>query len=161
VVNGDVAGPNLSTTAVVRRCEVTTEPLDIGAYEAAVAGPDRGAVVSFAGVVRDHDGARAVVRLVYEAHPSAQRVLEQIAAEVAAEVAAGVATDSGVRAVALGHRVGPLEIGDAALVVAVAAAHRREAFAGCARLVDEVKNRLPVWKHQLFADGTDEWVNCA
>jgi molybdopterin synthase catalytic subunit len=109
-------------------------------------------VVSFAGVVRDHDHGRPVTRLEYEAHPSAEAVLKEVAAEVAA--------DPDVIAVAVSHRVGPLEIGDVALAAAVACAHRASAFAACARLVDEVKARLPVWKHQQFADGTDEWVNC-
>lgn len=131
---------------------VTTEPLDRGAHERAVARPDAGAVVSFAGVVRDHDHGRVVLRLEYEAHPSAESVLKEIAAEIAA--------DPAVLGLAVSHRVGALEIGEAALVAAVACAHRAAAFAACARLVDEVKARLPIWKHQFFADGTDEWVNC-
>jgi molybdopterin synthase catalytic subunit len=61
---------------------------------------------------------------------------------------------------AVSHRIGPLEIGDVALACAVAAEHRREAFAACSDLVDDVKARLPIWKHQVFTDGTDEWVNC-
>ena len=130
---------------------LTDGPLDVPAHEAAVAHPAAGAVVSFAGVVRDHDDGRSVLRLVYEAHPSAAAIL--------AEVAEEIAKDPSVRAVAVSHRVGPLEIGDVALAAAVATAHRAEAFALCARLVDEVKARLPVWKHQFFADGTDEWVN--
>jgi molybdopterin synthase catalytic subunit len=77
---------------------------------------------------------------------------------VAAEVAAN---RPGVRAIAVSHRVGALEIGDAALVAAVAADHRGEAFETCAQLVEQVKARLPVWKHQFFADGTDEWVGSA
>lgn len=64
-----------------------------------------------------------------------------------------------MRAVAVEHRLGRLEIGDVALACAVAAEHRQQAFAACAELVEEVKRRLPVWKHQIFADGTDEWVN--
>ena len=132
-------------------CAVTEESLDLAAHEAAVNHPAAGAVVSFAGVVRDHDDGRSVTRLVYEAHPSAADVLTEVAAEIAAEPA--------VYAVAVSHRVGPLAIGDVALAAAVATAHRAEAFALCARLVDEVKARLPVWKHQIFADGTDEWVN--
>jgi len=95
-----------------------------------------------------------VLRVEYTAHPSAERTLAEVAAEVAA-------ASRGVRAIAVSHRVGPLSIGDAALVAAVAADHRSEAFQTCARLVDLVKERLPVWKHQFFADGTDEWVNCA
>ncbi|HLT09405.1 MAG TPA: molybdenum cofactor biosynthesis protein MoaE [Micromonosporaceae bacterium] len=133
------------------RSQVTNEPLDMAAHEAAVAHASAGAVVSFAGVVRDHDGGRGVLRLVYEAHPSAATVL--------AEVAAEIAKDPSVYAIAVSHRVGELAIGDIALAAAVATAHRAEAFALCARLVDEVKARLPVWKHQFFADGTDEWVN--
>jgi molybdopterin synthase catalytic subunit len=91
--------------------------------------------------------------LRYEAHPSAGEVLATVAAEVAGLLA--------VDRVAVSHRTGDLQVGDAALVVAVASAHRGEAFRACALLVDEVKARLPVWKHQVFADGTDEWVNCA
>jgi molybdopterin synthase catalytic subunit len=131
---------------------VTTSPLDLAAHEAAVAGPRAGAVVSFQGVVRDHDHGRAVAKLEYEGHPTAEAVLREVAAEIAA--------DPDVYAVAVSHRVGPLEIGDAALVAAVSTAHRAAAFAACARLVDEVKARLPIWKHQIFTDGTDEWVNC-
>jgi molybdopterin synthase catalytic subunit len=131
---------------------VTTEPLDLAAHEAAVAGPRAGAVVSFQGVVRDHDHGRSVTKLEYEGHPTAEAVLREVVAEIA--------TDPDVYAVAVSHRVGPLEIGDVALVAAVSTAHRAAAFAACARLVDEVKARLPIWKHQIFADGTDEWVNC-
>jgi molybdopterin synthase catalytic subunit len=130
---------------------LATESLDLARHEAMVAHPSAGAVVSFAGVVRDHDHGRGVIRLVYEAHPSAETVLAQVAAEVA--------RDPAVRSVAVSHRIGELGIGDVALAVAVATAHRAEAFAACARLVDEVKTRLPVWKHQFFTDGTDEWVN--
>jgi molybdopterin synthase catalytic subunit len=132
---------------------LTTDVLDVAAHEAAVAHPAAGAVVSFAGVVRDHDHGRGVTRLVYEAHPSAEAVL--------AEVAAEIAKDPLVYAVAVSHRIGELAVGDIALAAAVSTAHRGSAFEVCARLVDEVKARLPVWKHQLFTDGTDEWVNAA
>jgi molybdopterin synthase catalytic subunit len=131
---------------------VTNEPLDVAAHERAVAQRAAGAVVSFAGVVRDHDGGRGVLELEYEAHPSAAEVLEAIVAELAAEPA--------VYAIAVSHRVGRLEIGDVALVAAVSTAHRADAFVLCARLVDEVKARLPVWKRQVFTDGDEEWVNC-
>jgi molybdopterin synthase catalytic subunit len=109
-------------------------------------------VVSLAGFVRDHDHGRSVTALHYEGHPGATAVLDEVAAEIAAR--------PGVRGVAVSHRIGDLAIGDAALVAAVAAEHRREAFDACSDLVDEVKARLPIWKHQFFADGTDEWVNC-
>ncbi|QSB14733.1 molybdenum cofactor biosynthesis protein MoaE [Natronosporangium hydrolyticum] len=131
---------------------VTESPLTVPEHEAAVADPRAGAVISFAGVVRDHDHGRSVVRLEYEAHPRAEVVLAEVAAEIAA--------DPAVYAVAVSHRVGPLGIGDVALAAAVATAHRAAGFAACARLVDEAKARLPIWKHQFFTDGTDEWVNC-
>ena len=141
-------------SAAVIRVEVTDAPISLTEYEELVAHEAAGAVVGFSGVVRDHDGGRSVTRLEYSAHPTAQQTLEEVAAEVAAQA-------EGVRAIAVSHRIGPLNIGDAALVAAVAADHRRAAFDTCARLVDTVKERLPVWKHQHFADGTDEWVGSA
>ncbi len=141
-------------TAVVLRADVSESAIELADHEALVANASAGAVVSFAGVVRDHDGGRSVIRLEYSAHPQAPQTLAEVAAQVAAEA-------DGVRAIAVSHRVGALEIGDAALVAAVAADHRAAAFQTCARLVDVVKERLPVWKHQFFADGSDEWVNSA
>jgi molybdopterin synthase catalytic subunit len=138
----------------ILRAALTDGEISLTEHERLVAGNAAGAVVGFAGIVRNHDGGRDVLRLEYSAHPHA----EQILFEVLAEVAAGA---SGVRAIAASHRVGPLRIGDAALVAAVAADHRMAAFQTCARLVDTIKERLPVWKHQFFADGTDEWVNSA
>lgn len=137
----------------ILRARVTEEPIGLTEHEALVADRSAGAVVGFAGVVRDHDHGRAVVRLEYSAHPSAEQTLADVLDEISAT--------AGVRAIAASHRVGPLAVGDAALVVAVAADHRAAAFATCALLVDTIKERLPVWKHQFFADGTDEWVNCA
>lgn len=136
----------------VVRAAVTDEPLDVHAAAADVAVPAAGAVVTFAGVVRDHDRGRAVSGIEYVAHPSAGRVVAEVAAEVAGRL--------DVDAVSVTHRLGHLVVGDAAIVVAVSAAHRGEAFAAASALVDEVKHRLPVWKHQRFADGTDEWVAC-
>ena len=137
---------------VVALVEVVDRPLDLAAHEAAVAGPRAGAVVSFQGVVRDHDHGRGVTLLEYEGHPTAADVLREVATEMAA--------DPDVYAVAVSHRIGVLRIGDVALVAAVSTAHRAAAFRVCARLVDEVKARLPIWKRQVFTDGTDEWVNC-
>lgn len=131
---------------------VSDQPLTTAAHEAAVDHPRAGARVVFCGVVRDHDGGRSVVELEYQGHPTADRVLLEIAERFAAE--------PDVLAVAVSHRVGTLAIGDIALVAAVSTAHRREAFETCARLVDEVKAQLPIWKRQVFDDGSDEWVNC-
>ena len=139
---------------VVLRAAITEAPIDLAEHEALVAHHAAGAVVGFAGVVRDHDAGRAVLRLEYSAHPSAQSTLADVLAEIAEHAA-------GVRAVAASHRIGSLAVGEAALVAAVAADHRHAAFETCARLVDAVKARLPVWKHQVFADGTEEWVNSA
>lgn len=139
-------------TAHVVRAAVGEEPLDVDEHARLVSHTGAGAVVTFAGVVRDHDGGRSVRGLEYSAHPTASSVVGQVAADVAARA-------TGVRAIAVSHRVGPLEIGDVALACAVAADHRRAAFEVCAELVDEVKRLLPVWKHQRFVDGDDEWVN--
>jgi len=117
---------------------------------AVVRGADRGAVVTFAGVVRNHDDGRGVDRLSYTAHPSADAVLRTVVAEVADR-------HPEVR-VAVLHRVGDLRIGDVALACAVSSAHRAAAFLACAALVDEVKTRVPIWKEQFFDDGTAEWV---
>jgi molybdopterin synthase catalytic subunit len=141
-------------TAIVVCAELSERVIELAQHEALVLHRAAGAVVGFAGMVRDHDGGRAVTRLEYSAHPSAQDVLAEVAAEVAAHAA-------GVRAIAVSHRVGMLDIGDAALVAAVAADHRAAAFETCAALVNAVKARLPVWKHQSFVDGSDEWVGSA
>jgi molybdopterin synthase catalytic subunit len=140
------------TGAAVVLAEVGEEPLDVARHAELVDRAAAGAVVTFAGVVRDHDGGKPVTGLEYSAHPTAARVVAEVAAAVAGRA-------DGVRAIAVSHRVGRLGIGDVALACAVAADHRRAAFETCAELVDEVKRLLPVWKHQVFADGTDEWVN--
>lgn len=139
---------------IVLRAELSEDAIELAEHEALVAHQAAGAVVGFAGVVRDHDGGRTVTRLEYSAHPSAQQSLAEVAAEIAADC-------HGVRAIAVSHRIGTLQIGDAALVAAVAADHRGAAFETCERLVDAVKARLPVWKHQFFADGSEEWVGSA
>ncbi|WP_431815964.1 molybdenum cofactor biosynthesis protein MoaE [Gordonia jacobaea] len=146
-------------TVRVVKAALAADPIDLPSHEQLVtdaAAGSAGAVVGFAGAVRNHDGdhASAVTKLSYSSHPSAPEVLAEVVAEVSASVA-------GVRAVAVSHRVGDLDVGDVAFVVAVAADHRAPAFELCARLVDEVKARLPVWKHQVFADGSDEWVGSA
>ena len=136
---------------IVERAEVAATPLDITEHEDLVDEAAAGAIVSFAGVVRNHDGGRRVQALEYSAHPDAAQILHRIAAEVAARAA-------GVRRVAVSHRVGELEIGEAALACAVSAEHRAQAFGACAELVEEVKRQLPVWKFQRFEDGASEWV---
>jgi molybdopterin synthase catalytic subunit len=135
---------------VVVRAGVSPLPLSVDDVLAAVGDDRAGAVALFVGQVRDHDGGRAVLALDYSAHPSADAV--------AATIAARYAALPGIERVALIHRVGSLVVGDLAIVAAVSAAHRAEAFQACADLVEEVKASLPIWKHQHFADGTQEWV---
>ncbi|UQS28086.1 molybdenum cofactor biosynthesis protein MoaE [Amycolatopsis thermalba] len=149
-LQGAVSAESAATRIV--RAEVTDRALSVEEHAALVDDQAAGAVVTFGGVVRDHDGGKGVKALFYEGHPTAGDVLARVVAQVAGR-------PRGVRAVAVSHRVGALEIGDVALACAVSADHRAEAFATCAELVDEVKAQLPVWKHQHFTDGTDEWVN--
>ena len=139
--------------ANVARAFVTTDVISVSDLAAAVRSNTSGAVVTFSGDVRDNDQGREVSTLEYEAHPTAQNLLEKVAGEIAAR--------HEVLSVAVAHRHGPIPIGESALVAAVAAKHRKAAFDACSDLVDEVKAQIPIWKHQVFADGTDEWVNCA
>ena len=139
---------------LVLRAALTDQPILLAEHEDLVAHQAAGAVVGFAGMIRNHDCGRQVLGVEYSAHPSAGQVMADVLTEVAEQC-------DGVRAIAASHRIGALQIGEAALVAAVAADHRREAFDTCAHLVNIIKARLPVWKHQFFADGTDEWVGSA
>ena len=139
--------------AEVAPVRVTTDEISVTELSAAVTSQVAGAVVTFSGDVRDNDHGRQVSTLEYEAHPTAEALLRKVAAEVAAK--------HEVVSVAVAHRHGPIAIGESALVAAVSAKHRKAAFDACTELVDEVKAQIPIWKHQVFTDGTDEWVNCA
>ena len=145
--------PHNGVVDVIRLTEVTQESLDVRAIQALVADPAAGAVVTFSGDVRSIDHGRQVQSLTYEGHPTAGAVLRQVAEEIAGSFE--------VIGLAVAHRVGELQISDAALVAVVSTGHRGDAFLACQALVDLTKARLPVWKHQIFVDGTDEWVNCA
>jgi molybdopterin synthase catalytic subunit len=141
-------------SAAVASALLTAQRISLIEHEQLVDHESAGATVGFVGNVRDHDGGKTVLRLEYSAHPSAQQVLADVVERIATEA-------EGVRAVAVSHRIGALTVGEAAFVVAVSADHRRQAFTTCQRLVDDVKAALPVWKHQFFADGSDEWVGSA
>ena len=134
----------------MRLVALRAEPLSVEEVSAAVSDAAAGGVAVFVGTVRDHDHGNAVTGLEYSAHPTALDRLEEVAAEVAAEFEAV--------AVAAVHRVGALAVGDVAVVCAVSGAHRGTAFDATRALIDRLKQRVPIWKHQLFADGTDEWV---
>lgn len=132
---------------------VTPERIDTDALRSHVAHVRHGAVVLFEGIVRNHDDGRAIGALEYQVHPEAQYFLDETLQAIAAE-------HPEVRLAAV-HRFGPLAIGDVAFAVAVGAAHRAAAFMVCALVVDRVKAELPIWKKQVFDDGTHEWVNFA
>jgi molybdopterin synthase catalytic subunit len=139
--------------SVVRLIAVRESELSVDEVRAAVADHGGGGIVLFAGAVRDVDHDQGVTGLSYSAHPSAESELRRVA-----EMVAGKFPVLGIAAV---HRVGDLEIGDLAVVVAVACPHRAEAFDACRALIDELKASVPIWKHQRFADGTSEWVGSA
>jgi molybdopterin synthase catalytic subunit len=135
---------------VVRLCDIRETALDVQEVVAALADDASGGLTLFVGAVRDHDGGKGVTGLEYSAHPTARDRLRDVCDEVAEEY--------GVRALAAVHRTGTLQIGDAAVVVATATAHRGDAFDATRALIDRLKRTVPIWKHQVFADGTDEWV---
>lgn len=137
----------------VRLVDVRDAALSVDEALAAVRDPDCGGLVTFVGVVRDHDHGHAVEGLDYSAHPLAAERLREVALRVAA-------AHEGVRLAAV-HRVGDLVVGDLAVVCAAAAPHRGEAFAACHELIDTLKREVPIWKHQTFADGATEWVGIA
>ena len=135
---------------VVRLIAIRDTELSVDEVRAAVAGPGAGGIALFVGAVRDTDHDQRVTGLSYSAHPSAEAELRRVA-----ELIAGKFTVLGIAAV---HRVGDLDIGDLAVVAAVACAHRGEAFDACRELIDVLKASVPIWKHQVFTDGTSEWV---
>ncbi len=134
----------------VRVAAMSAEPLDFDAHVAAIDDPNKGAEVTFVGRVRDHDpdAATSVIALEYSAHPDAEQTLRRIAEQAIGD------TDA---TVAVSHRVGRLGVGEAAVVIAVASAHRAEAFEVCRTIIESIKTDLPVWKRQVEADGTTAW----
>lgn len=137
----------------VMRADVTTQIIVVEQLVALVKDKRAGAVVVFNGDVRNHDGGKEVSKLTYEIHPTANDKI--------ASITHALLTQRDVVKVALSHRYGEIAIGETAFAVAVSAEHREAAFETCSVLVDEIKAKLPIWKHQLFSDGTDEWVNTA
>jgi len=134
---------------VIRLAEVRDTPLSVDEVHNAVADPSAGGIALFSGAVRNHDRGRDVQHLGYSAHPSAAAELRRVCEKITA--------DFDVTAIAAVHRVGELAVGD----LAVACPHRADAFTACRALIDELKQTVPVWKHQVFGDGESEWVNSA
>lgn len=140
----------------IRLLGIRDTDLSVDEVFRAVGDDAAGGTALFVGTVRDHDGGSGaeVTGLGYSAHPSAEDELRRVAEKIVA--------DFPVRALAAVHRVGDLQVGDLAVVVAISCPHRAEAFAACRRLIDDLKREVPIWKHQRFADGTQEWVGaCA
>lgn len=134
----------------IRLLAIRDTPLSLDEVFQAVGDDAAGGTALFVGTVRNHDGGADVDALGYSGHPTAEAELRRVAEKVVA--------DFPVRALAAVHRVGDLVVGDLAVVVAVSCPHRAEAFAACRRLIDDLKHEVPIWKHQRFSDGTEEWV---
>ena len=134
-----------------KRCTISADALDEAEVVSRVDGPDAGGVVCFVGNVRNHARGHTIEHLEYEAYPEmAEREMEKIADEAGEQW-------PGTR-VAIAHRVGHLEIGDAAVVVVAVSAHRDEAFLACRFAIDTLKLRVPIWKREVATDGA-HWVD--
>ena len=131
--------------------EITEQPIDVNRVVESVRRDDDGAVVAFVGVVRNENRGKAVLHLEYEAYPEmATRKMREIGEEIARRW--------GLRHVAMVHRVGRMEIGEASVVIAVAAPHRHVAFEACSYAIDRLKEIVPVWKKEIYADG-EVWLD--
>ncbi len=140
--------PDVTPAAVLTA--LRESPLSVDEVINAVRDDACGAVCVFIGLVRDHDRGQSVTALDYSAHPSAAERLAAVAADVSGR-------SPGVRLAAV-HRIGALSIGDLAVVVGAASAHRDDAFRAAKDLIDTLKSEVPIWKHQAFSDGGTEWV---
>jgi molybdopterin synthase catalytic subunit len=138
------------SNSAVRLVGIQDSALSVDDVLASLDDEASGGLVLFVGRVRDHDHGKGVTGLAYSAHPTALQRLQDVCVRVAEEYDV-----SGVSAV---HRVGDLAIGDLAVVVATTSAHRGTSFEASRALIDTLKAEVPIWKHQLFSDGSEEWV---
>jgi molybdopterin synthase catalytic subunit len=138
----------------IKLIAIRDTPLRVDEVRNAIADPAAGGEVLFIGAVRDNDADKGVIGLSYSAHPTAEAELKKVTEFI-------VDKHPGIIAVAAVHRIGDLDVGDLAVVVGVSCAHRFEAFHACHALIDELKATAPIWKHQRFTDGSDEWVGSA
>ena len=138
----------------IRLVEIRDTALSVDEVREAIADPAAGGEVLFVGTVRDHDAGQGVTGLSYEAHPTAEAELRKVTESM-------VAKFPDVIGVAAVHRTGDLAVGELAVVVGVSCVHRAEAFHACHALIDDLKATVPIWKHQRFTDGSDEWVGSA
>jgi molybdopterin synthase catalytic subunit len=138
----------------IRLIAVRDTALSVDEVRNAIADPTAGGEVLFVGTVRDNDADKGVTGLSYSAHPTAEAELRKVTESI-------VAKFPDIIGVAAVHRTGDLAVGELAVVVGVSCAHRGEAFHACHALIDDLKATVPIWKHQRFADGSDEWVGSA
>ena len=132
---------------------ITQGPIRLDDFLSSAPGSSCGAVASFVGFVRDHDHGRRVLKLHYECYRSmAEKMLEDLVLETKRRWP--------VDEVRILHRIGTLEVGEAAVAITVSSAHRAEAFEACRFVIEEIKKRVPIWKKEIFEDGTSEWVFC-
>lgn len=144
----------LRRVSQIRLIAIRDTALSVDEVRNAITDPAAGGEVLFIGTVRDNDADKGVTALAYSAHPSAEAELRKVAENI-------VVKFPDVIGIAAVHATGELNVGDLAVVVGVSCAHRAEAFHACHALIDELKATVPVWKHQRFTDGTDEWVGSA
>jgi molybdopterin synthase catalytic subunit len=136
---------------VIRMLGVGEAPLSVADVYASVDDvPSAGGIAIFVGVVRDEDEGRRVTDLGYSTHPTVENSLREVVEKAIAQYP--------IRAVSAVHRVGDLKIGELAVIVAVACPKRGEAFDACRQIIDQIKETVPIWKRQRFADGGSEWV---
>ena len=138
----------------IKLIAIRDTPLSVDEVRNAIADPAAGGEVLFVGTVRDNDADKGVTGLSYSAHPTAEAELKKVTESVLVKFPE-------VISVAAVHRTGDLDVGDLAVVVGVSCVHRAEAFHACHALIDELKATVPIWKHQRFMDGSDEWVGSA
>ena len=137
----------------IRLARIGPDSLDVEAIRQTITDPGGGAIALFVGIVRNHDDGRSVTALAYSAHPSAGERLVEVLSKYAA--------NAEVLALAVEHRIGELQVGDIAVICGVTSAHREVAFEVCSALIEEVKNEVPIWKNQTFADGSNEWIGAS
>lgn len=151
-------------TSSLPLAQITDAEIDPREVERAVWSTADGAMVTFSGVVRDHDGGRDVHDIEYSAHPTAENVLARLCKQIATEMSGPTDADGQPsdpqRVVRVGavHRVGVLPVGEIAVVAVAVAPHRAEAFTACSELIERLKHGVPIWKRQRFTDGVSEWV---
>jgi molybdopterin synthase catalytic subunit len=144
------SAPSSASSSAIRLVDLRETALDVDEVVAALDDDASGGLTLFVGRVRDHDGGKGVEGLDYSAHPTALERMRDVCARVAEEY--------DVHGVAAVHRVGHLDVGDVAVVVATTASHRGQAFDASRALIDTLKAEVPIWKHQVFDDGSEEWV---